>query len=873
VRQLTAYRVTRLPRDDSRESSDHCLAQRIAALAASYHAQPSGLLAFAWLRPEPGGQVAFLAAGAGLTGSELLTGEVMLTLPGGARARKAGDLGEWLDQISAWHPVGLISDGLLGDARFSDAPVADGGQAGQRIASATSLDAVLAGSWTGACCWLVVAEPVPGAALQAMTDETIARLHLAEGTADRFPDRGLEARRLRQRLAELRRGQSTGMWLTSLFAGSASEADAARVAGLCCAAFDLTRLPYALVPTQREPTAACADLVAVLSEPPRAEVPGIRLVQQPDFDVTPDFDGSGVELGVIKDRSLMPSGTFSIPEDSLNRHVFVTGATGAGKSQTIRTLLERATVPWLVIEPAKAEYRLMANRVTAEVIRIRPGEPDAVPAGINPLEPAAGFPLQTHADLIRALFVASFRAEEPFPQVLSGALTRAYTQAGWDLVLGEPIGDARYPTLAGLQRAAAEVVAEIGYSQRVTDDVLGFVKVRLSSLRHGTTGRFLDGGHPIDFGALLSRNVVFEIEDVGDDRDKAFLMGTMLIRLAEHLRVAGARDRLCHLTVIEEAHRLLRRPRDDGAAAHAVEMFAALLSELRAYGEGLIIADQIPAGLTPEVMKNTAVKIAHRLPAADDRDVLGATMNLTDPQSRYLVTLSPGDAAVFTDGMDRPILISVPDSTSRERADLPRTTSAAAVAGRRSGSCGPDCQARPCTLRDMRTAQRLLDDTPWLTVWAELSVLAHLTGWPMPVPVAGSLSSLGSLGSRVRDCALSHAADVAVNARLPACGSRIDGVALARHVWAAIRARVDGDGWACQPAESAWRLPVLPDGAVLGVDNPSALERALAADRDAADFGDCLARVLERFTDCRWPVNYLVPTAAAEPRGPEKRRT
>ncbi len=142
--------------------------------------------------------------------------------------------------------------------------------------------------------------------------------------------------------------------------------------------------------------------------------------------------------------------------------------------------------------------------------------------------------------------------------------------------------------------------------------MLGFIRVRLASLRHGTTGRFLEGGHPLDFGALLRSNVVLEIEDVGDDADKAFLMGTVLIRLVEHLRLthrdgqaggqqsSGNRARgLAHLTVIEEAHRLLRRPSADaagggGAAAHAVELFAGLLAEIRAYGEGLVIAEQIP---------------------------------------------------------------------------------------------------------------------------------------------------------------------------------------------------------------------------------------------------------------------------------------
>ena len=421
-----------------------------------------------------------------------------------------------------------------------------------------------------------------------------------------------------------------------------------------------------------------------------------------------------------------------LPRDSLNRHVFVCGATGAGKSQTVRSLLEAAAgqrTPWLVVEPAKAEYRLMAARLPgAEVIRIRPGEPDAIAAGLNPLEPAADrggarFPLQTHADLVRALFIGSFRSEEPFPQVLSAALGRVYEDAGWDLALGEPADGgsaAAYPTLTALQRAAERVVTEIGYSQRVTDDVLGFIRVRLASLRHGTTGRFLEGGHPIDFGALLTRNVVLEIEDVGDDADKAFLMGAVLIRLAEHLRLAqrgrpAGAGGLRHLTVVEEAHRLLRRaesadgPGGGGAAGHAVEMFAGLLAEIRAYGEGLIIAEQIPARLVPDVIKNTAIKIVHRLPAADDREAVGATMNASPSQSRYLVTLPPGQAAVFSDGMDFPILVRVTDGSPREAGPPVPAADARAVVQPRSATCGAACQARPCTLRDMRAAQRALE--------------------------------------------------------------------------------------------------------------------------------------------------------------------
>ena len=143
------------------------------------------------------------------------------------------------------------------------------------------------------------------------------------------------------------------------------------------------------------PCYAGTELVAVIARPPDREVPGVRLTLRPDFDVTQEHAArrEGIEVGEILDRSHRPAGPLVLPAESLNRHVFVCGATGAGKSQTVRALLEagtRAGIPWLVVEPAKAEYRLMAARLAppAEVVRIRPGESDAIAAGLNPLEPA-----------------------------------------------------------------------------------------------------------------------------------------------------------------------------------------------------------------------------------------------------------------------------------------------------------------------------------------------------------------------------------------------------------------------------------------------------------------------------------------------------
>ena len=384
--------------------------------------------------------------------------------------------------------------------------------------------------------------------------------------------------------------------------------------------------------------------------------------------------------------------------------------------------------------------------------------------------------------------------------------------------------------------------------------------------------------------------------------------------------------------VVEEAHRLLRRPEtgaSGGAAAHAVELFAGLLAEVRAYGEGLIIAEQIPDRLIQDVIKNTAVKITHRLPAADDREAVGATMNMTQAQNRFLVTLKPGEAAVFADGMDFPLLAQMPDGTSRESAAAAVTASPAGVVRTRSVTCGADCAGRPCTLRDMRVAQRALDEYPAIRLWTELSVVAHLTGWPMPVPCTALLSLLQLMPSRLRDCAISHGVDAAVNVRVPVIAGRVSPVGLASHVSTAIRSRISRGSWLCQREEPKWLAPAYKwtlvldalksadrkspgagphprssewertygqviagdtcarqvgtvqrwyDGAqrdgwevravAFGVDGVSGVERAVGARAEDDDFEERLAGYLDQFVDCRWPRLYLTADPLGDPPEP-----
>ncbi|MGH3159854.1 MAG: ATP-binding protein [Streptosporangiaceae bacterium] len=689
--------------------------------------------------------------------------------------------------------------------------------------------------------WLVIAEPTEH------IDAEVAELRTQLNVLRRYEEEHsrFDVERAQRRMAELDAFREAGLWSVRVLAGAATAGELRLLAPVLVGSVDLSRHPYRLrsgmeahsladvlsVKVQdatdgaATPFPATAGTLAALTGLPRREVPGLRVLDPGYFDVTSETEGDGqagvIEIGTILDAQDRAVGTFRVPLSTLNRHTFVTGATGAGKSQTVRHILEscsRAGLPWLAIEPAKSEYAAMAGRISGigQVTVINPADSHAVPLSVNPLAPEPGYPVQAHIDMVRALFQAAFDAEEPFPQIMSQALQRVYEQAGWDVVTGRGFPGAvvapAIPTLEQLQRAALQVIDDVGYGQELQADVRGFVDVRLRSLRVGSAGRFFEGGHPADIAELVRRNVVLAIEDVANDEDKAFLMGTLIIRLVEHLRLRSRRERttgLRHIIVIEEAHRLLRNRGTERAGSPAVELFAGMLAEIRAYGEGIVVAEQIPAKLVPDVVKNTALKIVHRLPAHDDRQVVGAAMNLDDEQSRQVVSLQPGVAAVFADGMDRPLRIRVPLGEGQERIlDSPPPP----LRGRRSPACGPRCvSGRACTLLELRGADLLSASAgyAWLRVWTEVLVLAFLTNKNLPVPPARLRQQWAGLDPRLRECALATLIDRSVGSRAVSIRGSYDPDRLTGSVLSAalpLLAGVPGAGTRPGPA---WVVPQL----------------------------------------------------------------
>jgi len=418
-----------------------------------------------------------------------------------------------------------------------------------------------------------------------------------------------------------------------------------------------------------------SEELSVLVNMPQHEIPGLPMRDQSDFALSapPPTDDS-IELGTLRDGLGRDVCEVSITAGSLNRHVFVTGINGSGKTNTcMRILLEaydKLGVPFLVIEPAKAEYRgLAAARRLAGRLRVYAiGGPSPLPFRLNPLSPVAGIPLGRHIDLLKAVFNASFPMFAGMSYVLEDALLEVYAERGWSLYtssnsfLGQNATldqrSALTPNLEDLHDKVEAVLERKNYGQEIHRNLGAALRSRLRSLMIGNKGVALNTRRSTPLEDLFESPTVIELENLGDDEEKAFVMALVFGLLYEYAEVRkrglppDERGKLQHLTLIEEAHRLLTATRGQASAevgdprGKAVSMFTDMLAEMRAYGEGFIIADQIPTKLAPETLKNTNLKIVHRLVAPDDRELAGSCMNLNDSQKRHLNNLPPGVAIV-----------------------------------------------------------------------------------------------------------------------------------------------------------------------------------------------------------------------------------
>lgn len=426
---------------------------------------------------------------------------------------------------------------------------------------------------------------------------------------------------------------------------------------------------------------------------PQKSVPGLAVSEMAAFsrNVVNEFaeDGRTFELGHVYHMGCAENASVALDIESLSMHTLITGSTGSGKSNTVYHMLnelKKSGVKFLVVEPAKGEYKNVfgsfpdvnvygTNEKFAELLRINPFK---FPESIHVLE---------HIDRLIEIFNVCWPMYAAMPAVLKDAVLCAYESCGWDLEESENIyGENVYPTFKDLQRELMDVLDRSAYAEEVKSNYKGSLATRVKSLTNGINGKiFTDNA--INYTQLFDENVIVDLSRVGSAESKSLIMGLLVMSLNEYRMDQALRSmnqKLKHITVLEEAHNLLRNSgaasglSEDGGnlAAKSVEMLTNSIAEMRTYGEGFIIVDQSPSAIDISAIRNTNTKVIMRLPEESDRNQAGKSAALRDRQIDELAKLHRGVAVVYQNNWLDAVLCAITKADIEEKPYL--------VSGRRN---------------------------------------------------------------------------------------------------------------------------------------------------------------------------------------------
>lgn len=412
----------------------------------------------------------------------------------------------------------------------------------------------------------------------------------------------------------------------------------------------------------------------------RGGIPGIQIKQQ-----APDFHPGEIHLtapkGCITFGNLSNFGLAFVDAKAFKKHALITGFTGSGKTVTVLNLLHQfwldCNVPFLVIESAKQEYRgLLGVEGFKDTDNLRVytlGNELCAPFRLNPFELLPGVRVEAHISRLQTCFEGALPPIGPLSSLIYEALFNIYRKKGWQLTDQFPAPGTKvwrkFPTMSDFADEMGNLIVARGYKGDVRDNLKAAINGRIKPLTLGSKGRMFNTENSIPAPAeLFSIPTILELNDLNQD-DKALVVMFLLTLLREFRETETTSiDELKHVTVVEEAHNVLENVSSKGTAEgssadtryKAVQAFCNMLAEIRALGEGLIIADQSPEKLAPDAMRNTNVQIAHQLRDSRDREAIARAMIMDQEQCDFLGKLETGNAALFVTGLQKATFIQVP---------------------------------------------------------------------------------------------------------------------------------------------------------------------------------------------------------------------
>lgn len=410
--------------------------------------------------------------------------------------------------------------------------------------------------------------------------------------------------------------------------------------------------------------------VAIQMGFPKKSINGLTVIEMTPFgrNVTVNNENC-IDIGQLYYMGKSDNVPLRLDVQSLASHTFITGSTGSGKSNTIYNMLSELgnkNIKFLVVEPAKGEYKnVFGRRDDVTVLGTNPKYSRLLK--INPFKFPEGIHVFEHIDRLIEIFNVCWPMYAAMPAVLKKAVLQAYENCGWDLISSEnKNGYNIYPNFIDLLNELVSVIKNSAYSEEVKSNYTGSLVTRVETLTNGLNSLVFASDETGD-DILFDTNVIIDLSRVGSMETKSLIMGVLVMRLGEYRMSEnkGMNLPLRHVTVLEEAHNILKRtsteqdPENPSLSGKSVELISNAIAEMRTYGEGFIIADQSPSAVDTSAIKNTNTKIVMRLPDEIDRRAAGKAAALTDEQISEIARLQKGVAAIYQNDWVEPVLCKI----------------------------------------------------------------------------------------------------------------------------------------------------------------------------------------------------------------------
>lgn len=381
-------------------------------------------------------------------------------------------------------------------------------------------------------------------------------------------------------------------------------------------------------------------------------------------ETAPSYDDSGLYLGKDTDDY-----NVYFPLKNLPKHAFLAGVPGSGKTNSmlhlVTTLYSKFDIPFLILEPAKQEYRALVNKPEMRGTTVfSPSSGTKFLLHINPFQFPLKMSLAEHIRNVINVFEGSFSMDPPMPFLLDRAIERVYRDKCWlPYMINQ--GTLPYPTMGELYDTLEQILEETDYEGEIKGNLKSVLQVRIGSLLSREMGDVFNVAEstmaPEEW---LTRPIVIELEAMGiGPANFLTLMLSTLIRETLKVNPLKRKDgskKPRHVIFFEEAHNLIGPKAEKEAGENANPKIAAtafvvkMLAEVRALNEAIIIADQLPTAMAPEVIKNTSLKLGHRMTSQDDRQLLGSTMSADEVQLERMATFTTGRTLCIYEGLLKP---------------------------------------------------------------------------------------------------------------------------------------------------------------------------------------------------------------------------